>query len=67
MISIPLNCKLSIQQVNHLMNNQTQLRDAFFSQEKRRLRIKYDKCAVIRHSKTNMNKVLIDIEKHFII
>jgi len=67
MISIPINSKLSVQQVNYLMNSQKQLRALFYIQEKRRMRKKLDLEAITRHTKSNMNYVLIDIKKHFII
>jgi len=67
MISIPINSKLSVQQVNYLMNSQKQLRALFYIQEKRRMRKKLDLEATTRHTKSNMKQVLIDIKKHFII
>ena len=67
MISIPINSKLSVQQVNYLMNSQKQLRALFYIHEKRRMRKKLDFEAITRHTKSNMKQVLIDIKKHFII
>jgi hypothetical protein len=64
MIEVPIDCSLSVELIEYLINNQKKIRESYFIQEKRILRKKYALDKITRDAKVNKVKVLKDIKKY---